>query len=182
MSESSDLAWLAFRYVAGELTADDEHRFERRLADDQTAREAVEEAVALHEAIRLTAGDISVQRSPRTSLVPRRMAWTAASVACMVLAVSAIWLASQGSRFWASSERDAVTIEPDRQIATPAASSDSVALAWANLHNSGLNDEEVLAALPSPEAAIESGAEEAGVPRWMMTAFSDNRNEREENR
>ncbi len=51
-SESkSDLAWLAFVYVSGELTHAEAEAFERRLAQDQAAREAVAEAVALIGAV-----------------------------------------------------------------------------------------------------------------------------------
>ncbi len=42
-----DLAWLAFRYVAGDLGEAQAAVFERRLGDDQAAREAVAEAVML---------------------------------------------------------------------------------------------------------------------------------------
>ena len=42
-----DLAWLAFRYVAGELDPEESAAFEHRLDREQPAREAVAEAVAL---------------------------------------------------------------------------------------------------------------------------------------
>jgi len=45
--EDRDLAWLAFRYVAGELGAAQSAVFERRLGEDQVAREAVAEAVRI---------------------------------------------------------------------------------------------------------------------------------------
>ncbi len=46
-----DLFWLAFRYVAGDLGEARAAVFERRLGDDQTAREAVAEAVLLAGAV-----------------------------------------------------------------------------------------------------------------------------------
>src|SRR3982751_6411866 len=46
-----DLAWLAFRYVAGDLGEAQAAVFERRLGDDQAAREAVAEAVLLAGAV-----------------------------------------------------------------------------------------------------------------------------------
>jgi anti-sigma-K factor RskA len=48
---SAQLDWLAFRYVAGEMTDHESADWERRLADDQTAREAVAGAVQLVQAI-----------------------------------------------------------------------------------------------------------------------------------
>lgn len=45
----SDLDWLAFQYIAGELSVDDAAQFESRLAIDQMAREAVAAAVELSE-------------------------------------------------------------------------------------------------------------------------------------
>lgn len=55
MSEhpSHDLAWLALQYICDELAADEHEAFERRLAEDQTAREAVAEAVEQCAAIRV---------------------------------------------------------------------------------------------------------------------------------
>lgn len=49
--DESDLAWLAFRYVAREMSAVEQDRFERRLADDAGACEAVAEIVGLREAL-----------------------------------------------------------------------------------------------------------------------------------
>jgi len=42
-----ELDWLTFRYIAGEMTAQEASALELRLADDQEAREAVCRAVAL---------------------------------------------------------------------------------------------------------------------------------------
>ena len=43
----TDLHWLAFLYVCGELSRADEAAFEGRLANDQAAREAVFSAAEL---------------------------------------------------------------------------------------------------------------------------------------
>lgn len=50
-SPRSDLDWLAFRYVAGEMTDAETLDWEERLATDQTAREAVAAAVELCQAV-----------------------------------------------------------------------------------------------------------------------------------
>jgi anti-sigma-K factor RskA len=49
----NDLSWLAFRYIAGEMPADECRDFEIRLQDDQDAREAVADAVADTQSINM---------------------------------------------------------------------------------------------------------------------------------
>lgn len=49
--DPADLDWLAFQYVSEELSAKDAAHFEDRLAVDQSAREAVAEAMLLVQAI-----------------------------------------------------------------------------------------------------------------------------------
>lgn len=50
-SDRPELDWLAFRYVAGEMTDAETLAWEERLATDQTAREAVAAAVELYQAV-----------------------------------------------------------------------------------------------------------------------------------
>lgn len=52
---SRDLAWLAFRYVAGEMKQEEVDAFEASLEHDQTAREALAEAVEIAGAVALVA-------------------------------------------------------------------------------------------------------------------------------
>src|SRR5258708_6551670 len=55
-SEHEDeLNWMAFCYIAGELPPEAASAFERRLADDQLARDAVCEAIALAERLLVAA-------------------------------------------------------------------------------------------------------------------------------
>src|SRR5690349_6967225 len=49
--DRADVNWLAFQYVNEELSAEDALHFEDRLAVDQSAREAVAEAMLLLQAI-----------------------------------------------------------------------------------------------------------------------------------
>lgn len=46
----NDLAWKAFRYIAGEMNPDEVVDFEDRLGEDQAARDAVADAVELTQA------------------------------------------------------------------------------------------------------------------------------------
>lgn len=59
MNEPShdDLDWLAFRYVAAEMSPDEAAQFEERLGEDQECREAVARAVELAEAVTVVSAD-----------------------------------------------------------------------------------------------------------------------------
>ncbi len=71
-----DLDWLAFQYVAGELSPAEEERFEARLAIDPEAAEAVARAVTLGEAVSLAfrgdavSGSRPVDTRPATETRP----------------------------------------------------------------------------------------------------------------
>jgi hypothetical protein len=78
--ECEELDWLAFRYVAGELDSDEQADFERRLAQDQAACEAVAKAVELTGAIRA----VEATSLPPVQLagVPSRR-WSLRMAACL---------------------------------------------------------------------------------------------------
>src|SRR5688500_9090345 len=89
--EQTDLQWLAFQYIAGELSEGDMAEFEARLGSDQVAREAVAEAVELAE---LTA--LAENRSGEVLTVPvantskstwSQFAWMACGAALCLLVV-----------------------------------------------------------------------------------------------
>lgn len=90
-----DLDWLAFCYIADELSRDETDAFEARLADDQEAREAVARAVELTRAIAAAGAERRKRPAPvsRPAGVWRRMglagrlAWTAAAAAACLAAV-----------------------------------------------------------------------------------------------
>jgi hypothetical protein len=73
----SDLNWLAFRYVAGEMPDVELATFEQSLAESQPAREAVAAAVLLAQAVTLAENTAA---GPQRDLVPagpalRRPTW-----------------------------------------------------------------------------------------------------------
>jgi Trp operon repressor len=96
--------WLAFRYVAGEMTAQEASALELRLADDQEAREAVCRAVGLAQQLadarppdRDYTRSVGSARAPVTrgiislhGRVARAVGWMAAGAAAATLA---FWLA-----------------------------------------------------------------------------------------
>lgn len=97
-----DLLWLAYRFSAGELSREEAELFEAQLAVDQTAREALAQAVGLSETV------AALERSDRKSLptVVRRVVqidrtkwggWVTAAVAASVALVMA-WQTFHGGR------------------------------------------------------------------------------------
>lgn len=63
--DNSELSWLAFRYVVGELTPAETAEFEARLESDQSAREMVAEAVELAAAV-----EIASRSKPEATIQP----------------------------------------------------------------------------------------------------------------
>lgn len=99
---TSDLDWLAFCYVANELSADERASFESRLADDQSACEAVARAVELVQAVALAETCERERPMPasitRRTTWPRRLAWMSvgASAALVLVAAALGWQSISG--------------------------------------------------------------------------------------
>ena len=93
--EQDELDWLAFCYVSGELQGDERSAFESRLADDQSAREALALAVELMQAIGVVETHenecvVPAANQRRLTTWPRRIAWMSLGAsAALVLAV--VW-------------------------------------------------------------------------------------------
>jgi len=101
--EATDrLHWQAFQYVSGELTASEAESFERRLADDQLAREAVAGAVEICEGV-LAVGEefaVAAERvvpAARSSSWLRPAAWMALGAAACLAFVGTWYLFARGS-------------------------------------------------------------------------------------
>jgi hypothetical protein len=188
------LDWLAFRYIAGELTADDEELFEQRLAEDQTARDAVDQAVELQEAIRLASSEAASDRGGDAARrIRRRVAWAAAAAASLALLFGLSWTAATAwhrsiarSPRLASPQGDlpAARISTHRNApASDFSANAEVARAWVALRR-GEGDETRIAETPTVESidSTELGPGEFGptdvadaectVPNWMLTAVS----------
>jgi hypothetical protein len=90
-----ELDWLAFRYVAEELSADEADAFERLLADDQSARDAVSRAVQTTRAVAsLGAADFEAATQPAgVGRATRQQVWAWIGVGTVAVAVClAVWL------------------------------------------------------------------------------------------
>jgi hypothetical protein len=88
------LDWLAFRYVAAELSPGESREFERRLEQDQQAREAVGRIVEVTCAVRSLDWDAAPRVAPVRRLRPwyhRRAVQLAAGLALGVAFALLIW-------------------------------------------------------------------------------------------
>ena len=93
---ASELDWLAFCYVAGELTAEQTLQFEQRIAEDLEAQVAVADAVALASSTyasieTICDGKVSLDRGQSTE-ADRSSAWRWVAVAAAGLfAIVSAW-------------------------------------------------------------------------------------------
>ncbi len=148
----ADLRWTAFLYVAGELPTAKEAEFERRLDDDQAAREAVAEAVELAGALASVGPGAFEPARTRGPSARRALAWSAMAAAAS-LAVATAW-AIRSSR----------TSPPDAS---------EVAIAWSGLRSHEPIGGEVDFVSPpdEPHPASELDAPtDPALPSWLLTA------------
>jgi hypothetical protein len=161
----NELQWLAFRYVAGELSGDEAAQFEDRLDQDQQAREAVAAAVELTEAVVASGAD-----RPRVLPMRRRFRatamWTFASAAAAACIAVVVWHGDSG-----------------RPASTARESAQDVALTWSGLHQTGEDaanlPTDLLASIDDSirqsdlDVAVAAGGLDAGdaaLPPWLVEA------------
>jgi len=171
----SDLDWLAFRYVAGELTADEALRFEHTLAEDQAAREAVAAAVELGSAVcSVYAQPIhqpSIDRSPG---MLRPAAWMSVGAA-VSLAIVLAWQIFGGDHHGAGGNGGAVA---GRTADDVDGSRDAglLAAAWAQAGLDAELDEQEGWLAPDVALFQEEANTEGEVietPEWLLAAVAD---------
>ncbi len=169
-NEQDELTWLAFQYVAGELSTADADLFEERLADDQAAREAVAQAVALfHTVCAVEAAEpvVALAGAPLRERDSRRVAviWRVA----LGTAAAALLAVTLNFNLWNRTSPDAKNVA----AVTPA-----LADAWSALRADFASDENVTpsvaasAVLTDAELAIaeEDLAVSTDAPSWMTAA------------
>ena len=148
---NQDLSWLAFRYVADEMSAEERQAFEQRLVEDQEAREEVARAVELAQAVAFVHADVipiqTTHHSPLTTHPRRwvRPAWWAAAAAIML----GILIPSSG---YLRGKRT------------------SLATVWQSLRDTdetslGADGDEIVALITDDEADLT-------VPAWLIEAVS----------
>ncbi|MGE3821931.1 MAG: hypothetical protein AB7I30_21165 [Isosphaeraceae bacterium] len=159
-----DLVWLAFQYAVEELGPEDADAFERRLDVDQSAREALAEAVGLTQALLVSKAEVfssSVVPFKRHGRTTRRLA-TLAAAAC-ILAVVTFGLGRL-----------------DRDDPRPEPSPSSVGLAWSGLRVASEpftaeRTDESLDWLDEFTTEGDVGSdfeEEDGPPGWLLEAVA----------
>lgn len=160
-----DLTWVAFRYVSGEMDAEEASAFEGQLSQDQRAREAVAEAVELAGAVVLASSgtaDVLPIRRRRARFV----AWLAAGVAaCAAFVIGRHLIVSRAPAPALSG------------LSTPA--SHAMVLAWPGLREhedvSPDTHPETLAWLeesPLPGEAGPEAIDDGTFPPWLVEAAS----------
>jgi len=179
-----DLHWLAFRYIAGEMSEEETAAFEQRLGEDQESREAVAAVVELTEAAAVAASDLSPAGQPSVvrPAVPLpvhwsvRLAWSAVgAAACLVVVI--IFNAAGGLPSGDDpAGRDDGTVAAE-EAADPAAA--EIAVLWTQTREELVTGEQepwpadVPGALDEPYPAVADVDDLAAadvVPAWMQAA------------
>jgi hypothetical protein len=168
-----ELNWQAFRYIAGEMNATEQERFEQLLAEDQPARQAVAAAVELSQASVLALGmsQPPVWRAPVWGGVEQRhrwMGWVVGVAAC--LALVAAWLAQR-----------------EAPVQSASLQSEALALQWSEVREQQHELADAALADPSPESILSTDEPEpldawpladdnaAVAPDWMLAAVFEQR-------
>lgn len=172
--EKAELSWSAFRYIAGEMPADEQVRFEEQLAVDQQAREAVALAVQLAHGIAAAPERPTVVAPARRKRRLRvRLAWSAAAAA----AVCAAFVL--GRQFGGPNEQIAAPVPPTEQSSPVDDTGVAVQLVsfWVRAdaadaeQSSAANGSRELMAIASSESGTDGlGESSLDVPGWMWAA------------
>jgi hypothetical protein len=164
--QQEPLAWLAYRYVADELSVGEAADFEERLAVDQAARETVAEVVRLSAAVQALPSDAFYDRELAPSVWRQRACWAAlGAAACLLLTLGAQFLLGRASP----------TGNQARGEPTP------LALAWAEAHSAAGDSSEVDQqddSFDASQAMLGEPTDDAATwdaPDWLLDAVDDAR-------
>lgn len=166
--EREELDLLAFRYVAGELVAEEAGAFEARLADDQQAREAVSRAVGLAERLVEAAPQtpplvtpVRRHRAQRETLLAfaRPLGWMTAGAAATLLALTL----DRGPPAGIEGERES------RRPATSASHPPADAVVWARLHaDQNWATVDLERWVDEPTSPVRETPDSTAVPSWVF--------------
>lgn len=169
------LTWEAFRYVAGEMSRDECAGFERLLAENQSAREAVAEAVEVTQAVKLSLASEPVvpsQSHPSSRAGSWWLGVAMGSAACLLVML--------GWQQVGTPEREVSNGEPTTE--TPdAVNRDAGALAerWSEVVQRDDNpwgdessDDQFAESLSDWDVGAASDEDAHAAPEWMMAAVS----------
>lgn len=164
---NDELNWLAFRYVAEELTEAESYAFEARLRDDLAACEAVAAMSQVSGCVQLAAAaelsqPVRKVEDPR-SLPGRFRAWLAVGSTAVALGWLFLLLGNSNDR--ADLESPDVTVNNDSQSAA-----DLIAR-WSQSDGaSGFSDE--LLEITPLELSEADDSDRPQIPGWMIAAVS----------
>jgi len=180
--EHDSLGWLAFRYVAGELSGDELTAFEARLDSEQSAREAVACEVELAQAVAIVAGSmtpvaakVAVARTAPLGSAPagRTLSYRMRGILVMAAAASVLigMLVTQGLR--PPNQRD--NTRDNTAKVTPESAAQQLAGYWqagtlVEAAPVAAENEDSLE-LAAHEAGGESPAYDESVPTWLLAAL-----------
>ncbi|MBS0210521.1 MAG: hypothetical protein JSS27_16375 [Planctomycetes bacterium] len=177
----SDLYWTAFRYLTNELPANELTAFESRLADEQSAREALAATVTMVGA--LEASCAVKNREPVTITRPatRRAGSSWAQTARQRIGWAALGMAaSLALMIGLQSLRPALTSLPTEIAARDRAAAAELALAWSQAAEEEKvvdADEQMVAALIDADHDLPAvnTLDSAHLPAWLVTAMQSHR-------
>ena len=176
--EKAELSWNAFRYIAGEMPADEQVRFEEQLAASQQAREAVALAVELaHGLAAAPERTAVVPPSRRKRRLRVRVAWSAVAAAAVCLAFFLGWqLGGPNDQVPPQQLAERSSSSDNPSAANPGVAAELVSLwvqadaADAQQSSSSPNGRELMA-VASPESGADGLADSSlDVPGWMWAA------------
>lgn len=176
----SDLDWLAFQYVAGELSAEDEVQFETRLAAEPEVAEAVARAVALGETVSLAFAVASNESAsshqtvrPLSKVSRKSTSQSVAGRTVSVLTAACVIVAALLISFRGDEASQQVAHEQTRDTSTetPADVNSLLLQTWTDARESiAALDGDVVTEVAATDLA-ESRTDLAGdVPDWMFVA------------
>jgi hypothetical protein len=184
-SDQLDLLWNAFRYVADEMSDAEQVDFERLLADDQSAREAVVRAVQLTQAVASLSAEVpsSLLQTGGNSRLSRRTVgvWPIAAglSVCLMLIVGFYFGGMFGNLSVSSnliSRNDALHLEGAGVLVSIWSDSETV-LEEFDILDLSLESEDDFADLEESEqlamlVSDETLDEQFNVPDWMLAAVT----------
>jgi hypothetical protein len=161
VEHDSEILWLAFRYVAGEMGPDEAESFEHRLDRDQAAREAVAQAVELAGAV----AALRPESIPTLTLPRRRPLRIILGLAALAAAACLSWLAF--------TPRAGEPLAASPKV-TPSA---TLTLAWSTLRQEREADKDETSALLAsnddlPALSESDDSVDSGLPLWLLDAAS----------
>jgi hypothetical protein len=165
-AEREELDWLAFLYVAGELAPDEHDEFERRLANDQLACDAVSRAVKVTQAIRTAEEVKPVAVSPvRRARLRRSLHLAACLSACALVVIVCHWLL-----------RDSESTLTDVSEA-PSTAQAELAVVWRETRLEVADQQSDVWTLPQVNDSGDSPTAPGGpshleVPDWLLSAVA----------